>query len=450
MIPTMLIKASYVVTMDDEGRVIRNGEILVEGNEIVAVGKSGEISRSHGAEERINAEGKIVIPGLIDSHRHLYGILTRGMPVNVKPHNFISFLEDFWWPYVENLLSKDEIYAGAKASALEALKTGTTTVADILEAPYALPGALDVEAKALREVGLRGYLSFEVTERAGDKIRDLGMSENVEFVKKTRGKYDLVKGTLAIHTTFTCSPECILKAKELSEKLGAKIQLHLEEGEYEKMYAIVNYRKLPVELYEELGFLSPRVIAAQCVTTEPKELGILSKYGVNIVHVPLSNCEVGGGIAPIPEALDKGLNIGLGTDGYVTNMFDVMRFAFLVHKGRLRNPQVMPANSVFRMATSNAGNILEAKIGSIKPGYLADLVILDFAAPTQLTVGNIIDMLVLFGYLTKVDKVLVNGELVIDGGRSTKVDEEKVREESIKASLRLWEKAEEASEKLKR
>ena len=435
---TTLIRASLIVTMDSAGRVVRDGEILIEGREVVAIGKSGEVSGKFGAELRIDARGEVVIPGLIDSHRHLYGILTRGMPVKVRPKDFISFLEDFWWPYVENQLTKEHIYAAAKASALEALKTGTTTVVDILEAPYALPGALEVEARALEEVGLRGYLSFEVTERAGEEVRDMGFTENVNMVR--RGG-DLVRGTLAIHTTFTCSPECIRRAGELGRSLKARIQLHLEEGDYEKMYARVKYRKLPVELYEDLGFLGPNVIAAQCVTTEPKELEILRRYGVNLVHVPMSNCEVGGGFAPIPEAIDTGLNVGLGTDGYVTNMFDVMRFAFLIHKCRLKNPQVMPAREVFRMATSNAGRALNANIGSIMPGYLADIAILRFKPPTPLSEVNVVDMLALFGYLAEVDKVIVNGALVVDGGRSVRVDEEAVREGCVRASEDLWSRA---------
>lgn len=433
----MFIKADYLISPSlDYVRVLKDAGVCVENDVIVDVGKEEDVRRK--CENDITLRGRIVMPGLIDLHRHLYGILTRGMPVNKAPRDFRDFLEDLWWPYVEDKLDKDLIYVAAKASALEALKYGTTTIVDILEAPYSLPNSLEVERKALYDVGLRGFLSFEVTERAGTKVRDLSLAENENFIIKTKND-PLVKGMMATHTTFTCSKETLLTALDIAKKHNSKILLHLEEGDYEKLYSYVVYKKLPVEWYESLGFLGPHIIAAQFVTTEPKELMILKKHQVNLVHVPLSNCEVGGGIAPAAEALDLGLKVGLGTDGYITNMFEVMRFTFLIHKARLKDPRTMPAEQVFNMATSFGEIILGEKIGRIEKDYKADLVLLEFRFPEIITSENLVTLLVLWGAdYAKIHTVIVNGKIMIENGKHVSLDEDTLVSELKKASLELW------------
>lgn len=433
----MFIKAEYLVSPSlDQIRVVRDAGVCIENDIIIDVGKEEEVRHKCKSDELLR--GHIVMPGLIDLHRHLYGILTRGMPADKAPQDFRDFLEEFWWPSVEDKLDKNLIYVASKASALEAIKHGTTAIVDVLEAPYSLPNSLEVERQALYDVGLRGFLSFEVTERAGTKIRDLSLAENENFIIGTKNDL-LVKGTMAVHTTFTCGRETLLAALDIAERHGSKIQLHLEEGDYEKLYSYVVYKKLPVELYESLNFLGPHIIAAQFVTTELKELYILKKHRVNLVHVPMSNCEVGGGIAPATEALDLGLSVGLGTDGYVTNMFEVMRFAFLIHKARLKNPRMMSAEQVLNMATSLGGVILGEKIGRVEKGYKADLVLLEFKFPGVVTPENLVNLLVLWGAdYAKIHTVIVNGKVVLENGRHVILDESSLTSELKKASLELW------------
>jgi len=249
-----------IVTMDGERRIIEDGAVHIEGDKIVAVGSTREVKESFKIDVEINAKGCVVLPGLIDSHRHLYGILTRGMPVKVELKSFISFLEDFWWPQVENKLDKEMIAAGALASSLEAVKTGTTCLLDVLEAPFAIPGALEVEARELEKLGVRAILSFEATERVSVENGEAGLRENAGFAESHRK--GLIRGMMCVHTTFTCSPEFLREARALADKIGCGITLHLEEGAFESMYCLVKYRKLPVELYDEIGFLKPDVLTA--------------------------------------------------------------------------------------------------------------------------------------------------------------------------------------------
>jgi len=429
-----------IVTMDRDRRIIEDGGVLIEGDTITAVGKAEEVESSYSFDLKLDVKGKIVLPGLIDSHRHLYGILTRGMPVRKVPSSFISFLEDLWWPFVENRLDKDMIYAAALASGLEAIKNGTTCIADILEAPFAIPGALEVEARAMEELGLRAILSFEATERVSEENGELGVKENLDFIRSRRGDA-LIRGMFCVHTTFTCSPELLKEVRELANREGAGIHMHLEEGAYETMYCLVKYRKLPVQFYDEIGFLGPDVLAAQCVHTRPEERRIMAERGVKVSHEPLSNCEVGGGIAPVPEMIEEGLVVGLGTDGYIVDEFEVMRAAFLIHKGRLRDPRVMPAEKVLEMATIDNARALgmDHLIGSIEPGKKADILILDYKPPTSVGKSNVVSHIVTYVRGSDVDTVIINGRIVVMEGRVLTVNEEEVLIRAREEALRLWE-----------
>lgn len=438
---TYLIKARYLMTMDSNYGILKDGALVIEKDKIVAVGPYDTIKKEYGSEDVIDKSKSIVIPGLISSHNHMYGILSHGMPILNAPSSFIGFLEDFWWPFVENVLDKEMIYWASKMAAIEMIKTGTTMHSDILEAPNAIPGALDEEAKATEEVGIRSILSFEATERISPENGELGIKENLEFVRSRNNKASLTRGMFCIHTTFTCSPEFLKRVRKIANEFDVGIQLHLEEGAYEGMYSLIHYRKLPVELYEEIGFLGPDVLASQCVHTKPHEIEILKKYDVKISHMPVSNCEVGGGIAPIPEFLKTGLKVGLGTDGYVVDMFDVMRFAFLIHKANKQDASVMPADVVFKMATIDNARVLrmEKEIGSLSPGKKADITILDPNLPTPINENNLYAQLVTFGTGALVSDVIIDGRFVMRDRKITTVNENEVRETFTEVAQAFWD-----------
>lgn len=427
--------ASLLIASKDT--FLKNASIAIDGGKITFLGKSSDLKEKGDVE--IDASGKIVMPGLINSHCHMYGILSHGMPIENAPSSFIGFLEDFWWPFVEDRLTKELIYAASKMSCIEMVKTGTTCVADILEAPNAIPGALAVEEKAVREVGIRATLSFEASERKSIENSELGIKENLEFVRAHRSD-DLVRGMFCVHTSFTCSKEMLVKVRGLASKFGGGIHLHLEEGAYETMHSLVHRRKLPVEFYEEIGFLGPDVLLSQCVHTSPKEIEILKKHDAKLSHMPLSNCEVGGGIAPVPSFLNAGLNVGLGTDGYVNDMFEVMRAAFLIHKGNLRDASVMPADVVFDMATrKNARSIgLEKLVGELAVNKKADIVILDNAFSTPIDKKNALPQIVTFGDGSIVNSVIIDGKLVMKDRKVLTVNEEDCREECRAAAEEFW------------
>ena len=438
MAETLLVKNAFIVTMDHQRRVIEKGYVAIDGGTIQRVGEGNPVDIN--ADNVIDATGQVVIPGLVCAHNHMYGILSHGMPLNAPPTSFYGFLKDFWWPQVEDRIGTREITAATRMACVQMAKTGTTTFADILEAPKSIPGALDAEAEIVEKAGLRGVLSFEASERAGEKVAEQSLDENVRFIKKWNKHQGLVRGMLCTHTLFTCSIPFLQTARELASRLGAGIHIHLEEGVYEADYSKGKYGKLPIEVYENIGFLGGDLLASQCVHTQPLEIAIMKKHDVKVAHMPLSNCEVGGGIAPLPEFLNSGLTVSLGTDGYVTDMFEVTRAAFLIHKGKRQDASMIPANIAFEMATIGGARVLkmEDQIGSLEVGKQADLALLSAKFPTPLTTKNVYDQIVAFGTGSSVETVVVSGRIIVNNGKTTGVSEDEAKEECLSAARQFW------------
>lgn len=434
----LLVKNCMIVTMDPQRKVIQGGYIVVDGGTIQQVGKGNPKNTS--ANRVIDASGKIAIPGLVSSHSHMYGILSRGIPVSGAPSSFRGFLEDFWWPKMENRIGKQEIEDATRMACVEMARSGTTCFADILEAPNAIPGALDVQAEVVKEAGLRVFLSFEASQRISEANGEESLQENARFIRKCSQSQGIVNGMMCTHTLFTCSLPFLKMARTMATQLGSGIHIHLEEGKYETEYCSDKYGRLPVDVYEKIGFLGPDLIASQCVHTSPNETATLARHHVKISHMPLSNCEVGGGIAPVKRFLDSGLAVSLGTDGYVTDMFEVMRSAFLIHKGYLQDASVLPADQVFEMATLSGAKTLRIgdRIGSIETGKDADIVLLDDTFATPVTPDNVYLQLVVFGKGSHVNTVIVRGRIVVENRVMTTISEERARTACMQTAERFW------------
>jgi 5-methylthioadenosine/S-adenosylhomocysteine deaminase len=388
----------------------------------------------------IDASGSVVTPAFVNAHHHMYGVLAHGIPLEEAPAGFWPFLEDFWWPRVEDALTHDLIAAATEWACLEMVRSGVTTFYDCLEAPHALPGALAVEANVVRRWGLRGLLSFEATERVSAENGDLGLLENAGFVDSCCAQDGLVSGAMCFHTTFTCSADFVRRAFALADGRSAKVHMHLSEGTYEPEYCLSHFGVRPVVYYDRLGVLGDHVLASQCVQVDAEEIAVLARHGVHVSHQPLSNCEVGGGFAPVPEMLRAGIDVALGTDGYVNNFFEVMRAAALIPKARLQDPGTMPASAVWTMATQNGAHALGFDdLGWLAPGHQADLLLIAADLPTPLAPHNLADQLLLWRNPGHLRGVMCAGQWLLRDGQILHVDEEAIRSRVAEAAARLWE-----------
>ena len=419
--------------------------LAVSAGRILAAGPHEELGARFPGAQVVDAGDCVITPAFTNAHHHMYGVLAHGIPLDQAPAGFWPFLEDFWWPRVEDRLADELIAAATDWACLEMVRSGVTTFYDCLEAPYALqspagPGPLEVEARVVRRWGLRGVLSFEATQRVSDENGELGLRENVDFYDACRARGGLVSGLVCFHTTFTCSEAFIRRAFALAAGRGARVHMHLSEGTYEPDYCLAHFGQRPVAYYDSLGVLGPHVLASQCVQVDSDEIGILARRGVHVSHQPLSNCEVGGGFAPVPEMLAAGINVALGTDGYVNNFFEVMRAAALLPRARLLDPGVMPAAAVWTMATQNGARALGFDdLGTLAPGNQADLLLVGADLPTPLAPHNTADQLLLWRNPGDLRAVMCAGRWLMWDGQVAGQDPEAIHQRVADAAARLWQ-----------
>lgn len=432
-----LILPDWLVVAADREPVDGWGVRVLDGV-IDAIGPHHQLRTDHPDDEVIDAVDHVVMPGFVNAHVHMYGVLAHGIPVDESPDGFWSFLDDYWWPKVEDALDHDMIVAATDWACAEMLLSGTTSFYDILEAPHALPGVLEAEKEIVEARGIRGILSFEATERAGPSIADLGLSENVDFIEAAR-ESDLVSGMMCFHTTFTCSEDYIRRAFGLAEELGVLTHAHCNEGIHEGAWCEEHLGKRTLEFYADIGVAGPGFLASQCVQLSDRERAIIAETSMRVSHMPLANCEVGGGIAPVPELLGAGVTVGLGSDGYINDFYEVMRGAFLLHKARLLDPGAMPAATVLGMATEGGAKALGMdRVGRLEPGWSADLQIVDGRFPTPVSAHNLFDQLVLWRNHTHVRDVMVAGQWRVRSGEVLGADLDEMRARTQHQANRLW------------
>ena len=276
----LLVKGGLVVTVDPENRVFRNGSIYVEDNVIKEVGPATEVGDKEGAEV-IDASGKVVVPGFVSCHNHLYSSVVRSIPAsgfdNVD-YSFISWMERFWLPLLEDRVTQEQMYVGTLANMIEHIRSGMTTTSDTAEGSYALPGALDFVDRAAMESGMRAVLSFETTGRISEDNARLGLEENVKFFKRAKERGGRVTGRIGVHTTFTCSTELLQEVRAVADEIGAGV-IPAGSGTKEMVRRLVNpavrtkdVEPLPIlqRLFEQIG-LGKVATSAE----EARQFGIL-------------------------------------------------------------------------------------------------------------------------------------------------------------------------------
>lgn len=432
----IILKGKFVMTPEGpkEGFAVK-----VEGNRISYVGPEALAPVLDG-DQVIELGNQAVMPGFVNGHNHMYGVLSHGITAETMVTDFSNFLEDFWWPCVEDRMDHDLARITAKWACVEMIESGVTSFVDILEGPNSIPGALFVEKEAVDQAGLRGWLSFEACERMSPENGRLGLEENHAFAKACAEEGGLVNGLMSIHTLFTCSKDFIQEAKQMAAETGSMLHMHLSESDFEPAWSREHYNEAPVKVYEDLNCLDENVLASQLVQVSEEEMEILAGRQVKGVSMPLSNCEVGGGVAPVGAMIEKGMTVGLGTDGYVNNFFEVMRGAFLIHKAYLKDPQAMPAKLVYRMATELGAQAIGMgdQAGTIEEGRLADIITVSLDRPTPVNAHNIYDQLVLFSNPSDVVNVMVDGSWLKRDNRLLTIDKEAVRRELSKVTEAFW------------
>lgn len=443
----LLIKHALIVTMNPDDQIIRDGTIYVEGNRIVEIGPGSSIADKPGVKV-VDASGKIVIPGMISCHNHLYSAVVRSIPYSgfeAPDFSFVSWMDRFWLPLLEDRVDQNIMYAGTRANVVDHIRSGITTTTDTAEGSYALPGALEAVDKACVETGIRAVLSFETTGRISEENAALGLQENVNHIKRCRARsYDRVSGRIGVHTTYTCSTELLQEVKKTADELGAGYMMHHLDDRWHHFDSCRRFGKRPTRYLADIGFLSPNLILFHCSYIDQwQDPPIFKQYDVKVAH----NAESNAIFSFWPDMLHlirEGVTVGLGTDGQTFNYFEVMRTAQMIHRIKYENPELMKDDQVLRMATMDAARVLqmEDQIGSLEVGKKADMVFLNDRSTVPLFDINVKNYIVGTCERTDVDTVIIDGEIILENGQFIKFDEKEVQAKSKEEAVRLWQRNE--------
>jgi 5-methylthioadenosine/S-adenosylhomocysteine deaminase len=452
----MLITNGLVVTFEPDalrGRIIENGAVAMENGVILEVGETRDLtSRYPGASPVIDATGKIVMPGFIVTHTHMSYVLGHNMPVDfTQLKSFWDMLQKMGWEWLEDITTGEGIYAATRYAAMKMLKSGTTTVCELVEGPNALPGALSASAKAIDEVGIRAQVGFEVTERIPgvsileklDKgMAEKGFEENLSFLSRyPAGGRSRIQGRLGVHTAYTNSFETLKKARGVADRLGCGIQIHV--AEIPRAFLVQKYGKSAPMVLEEQGLLGPDVVAAHCIDLTDEDLEILRRNKVNVAHTPMTNSLGGNGVARVPDMLAAGMNVTLGHDCFFTlDISEYLRYAYLVHKAHNANPGLIPPFQAIDMAMGNAARALGMgnRIGSLTAGKCADILIVNPDCPVPVVPSSVISYFTSTFQGRHVETVIVDGKIVVKNGVMATVNEDEVRTACVQQARILWRK----------
>ncbi len=437
----MIISNARVVTLDSSNRVLDNATVEVRGD-----GSIGAIRMTRGSpqdEETLDARGRLLMPALINCHTHLYSTLARGISLpGPAPRNFPEILKKLWWR-LDKALNGEDVYYSALVGLIDSAKNGVGMLVDHHSSPSACQGSLDRIEQAFREVGLRGVLCYETTDRNGPKAAREGIAENVRFIGKTRspGGDGLLRGTFGLHASFTLTDGTLRQCVEANESLRAGFHVHVAEDKCDVVHARKHFGRSPVQRLHAMGALDERSLAAHCVHVSASDMKSLARYMIHVAHNPQSNCNNAVGMASLLEMMKAGVLVGLGSDGYSPRMLEEFKAAFHVQKLRTGDPRVAYAETYAAALLNNRTIAKKAwglDVGRIEQGSRADLVVYDYYPPTPLDSSNLFGH-VLFGIANApVDTLIVNGRVVMKDKQLVTVDERAIAEKATARARALW------------
>ena len=440
----MILTNGRVITQDKNNPYIENGAVVIKKEKIIAVGKAEEILKNYSDDEIIDVENKVIMPGIINAHHHIYSAFARGMASSGKaPKDFMEILEGLWWK-IDKKLTLEDLKYSAYTTYIDCIKNGVTTVFDHNASPYAVKNSLFTIANAAQKLGIRTCLCYEVSDRDGEEILKDGIDENINFIKEyNNNSQNMIKGMFGLHAAFTLSNESLAMCREKMEGINAGYHVHVAEGKADLEYSLAKYGKRVVERLNEFGILGKKTLAVHCIHIDENELNILKDTDTYVVHNPESNMGNAVGCQPFLKLFEKGITTGLGTDGYTSDMFESMKVANIIHKHVNQNPSVAwgeVPEAMFKNNRKIAGEYFEGELGILKEGALEDVIVVDYDPLTPLTENNI-NSHILFGMMGRsVVTTIINGKVVMKDRKLIEIDEKEIFKQSRTVAQKLWDR----------
>lgn len=415
----MLVRGGTVVTMDGAFRIIEDGAVAIRADRIVAVGPTAALAARYQARATVDAAGRIVLPGLVNTHTHVPMTLFRGIADDME---LMDWLQNHIWPAENRNVTPEFVTWGTRLAAWELIRSGTTTFADM----YFYE---DQVAAATKEAGLRAVCASTVIDSQvpGSKNADESLAAAEVFLEKWRND-PLIVPAVGPHAPYSVSPENLKRAKRLADRYGAPLVTHAAESPGETKMIHERYSLSPIAHLDGLGLLGPRTLLAHAVWLSDEDIATVKARDVGLAHCPQSNMKIAAGVAPIPKYRKAGLRVGLGTDGPASNndlsLFEEIDTALKLQKITTGDAASFTAREAVEMATIGGARALhmEGDIGSLEAGKKADLIVISLDAPHAIPLYDVYSHL---GYALKgedVETVIVNGRMLMERGRLLTLD----------------------------
>ena len=435
--PDLVLRNATVVDMDG----LRPGlDIEVRGSEIARVGTTQQTGE--GTATVVNCRGVLIVPAYANVHHHFATGLLRGAPAPPVPtRNQKERLERVVWPFERRLMQRD-VRIAVRSGLLEAATAGTAAVIDHHVSSGCIAGVLDVIAEEVEASGLRAILCYEVTDRDGPAVAHAGLAETKRFLLGIESGGGRLAGMVGLHAMATVGPDTLARAVDLAEQFETGLHLHLAESVHDNADSVAQYAARPVTRLATGGGLTPRTLAAHAVHITGDEAALLGENDVLIAHNPRSNAANGVGTTDLPRLAGVGCTLGLGGDGFTQDIRGDFGLIALLQRHERRDPTALPPRSVVDIGVDGNAAILRRlagwQTGRIAPGYLADVVMLNYQPTVPLLPDNALWHQAAGFPGATVEGMWVGGSPILRDGSVVRLDAERIRHETSQCFRALW------------
>jgi 5-methylthioadenosine/S-adenosylhomocysteine deaminase len=431
-----ILADGWLITMNPTRDVLERVSVCVVGDRIAAIGSRTQLTRKYPEAESIDCAGKIIMPGMVNTHTHLFQTLLKGLGDDMVLKKWFTCMTG---PSAVHLTAEDA-HAAALHGCVESIRGGVTTVLDFMYA-HPLPGMIAAVVNAFVETGVRGFVCRGFasmgeeygTPRELIETPEAALGDAKEQIKRFNKPGGRVQVGVACNMIWTVDEAGYRQTRSLADEEHVLVTTHIAETDFELDTSAAKYGRTDTEFLSEIGFLGPDVVAAHCVHCATSDIALLRQHAVKVSHNPCSNQYLASGCAPVPEMLRAGVTVGLASDGPASSnnhsLFQAMKFAALQQKGVHQNAEIITAEKVLEMATIDGARAvgLEAEIGSIEVGKKADIVVVDYDNAWMSPIHHPVSALVYSALGHEVVTVLIDGRIILRDGIVLSIDERAAR-----------------------
>ncbi|MCD7846304.1 MAG: putative aminohydrolase SsnA [Oscillospiraceae bacterium] len=437
----LIVGNGQVITRGGAMPYLPEGAVVTEGSLIKELGSTAAMREKYPQARFVDAQGGVIMPGLINAHTHIYSGLARGLSISGhNPHTFYQVLDGMWWN-IDRHLDLEGTRASAYATIIDCIKNGVTTIFDHHASYREITGSLFAIRDVAQELGIRACLCYEVSERDGAKKCDEAIEENAAFAQwAAKEDSDMIKAMFGGHALFTLSDQTFEKMARANDGLTG-YHIHVCEGSTDRTDSWDKYNMRPIDRLAKHGILGEKTILGHCIELTDDELDVIAETNTMCVTNPESNMGNAVGVAPVLKMFQKGILVGLGTDAYTHDMLESLKVELIIQRHNAGLPNVGWQESTGMLFENNpkmCTRYLSKPVGVLAPGALADIAVFDYHPFTPFGAENV-DGHILYGFQGKMClHTVINGQLLMENRVLTQTDEEAVYQRVEAAARRLW------------